>query len=71
MARAEEVDLRFIRQKCKFSKNEVKYVGHVFGPHGLKPCKSKIQEIKIPVNKKELQRYLGMVNYLGKFIPNM
>ena len=24
-----------------------------------------------PINVKELQRLLGMVNYLGKFIPNL
>ena len=25
----------------------------------------------LPTNKKELQGFLGMVNYLGKFLPNL
>ena len=25
----------------------------------------------LPTNKKEVQRFLGMVNYLGKFLPNL
>ena len=24
-----------------------------------------------PKNKKELQRFLGIINYLGKFVPNL
>lgn len=29
LARAQEINLRFNRQKCKFSKSEVKFMGHV------------------------------------------
>ena len=25
----------------------------------------------LPESKKELQRFLGMINYLGKFVPNL
>jgi hypothetical protein len=74
IARAQEVNLRFNRQKCKFSQSEVNFVGHVFGPDGLKPSQSKVRaiiEMKSPESKKDLQRFLGMINYLGKFIPSM
>ena len=30
-----------------------------------------IQEMPTPKNKQELQRFLGFVNYVGKFIPNL
>ena len=37
------------------------------------PDKRKVEAIKnmlFPENKKEL-RFLGMINYLGKFVPNL
>ena len=40
---------------------------------GIYPDDRKVEAIKnmpFPENKKELQRFLGMINYLGKFIPN-
>lgn len=48
------------------------YRGHVFTSEGLKPNPSKIKaitEMEAPENVTALQRFLGMVNYLGKFIP--
>ena len=30
-----------------------------------------IIDMPIPSNKSELQRFLGMINYMGKFIPNL
>lgn len=41
---------------------------------GVKPDPRKIEAITkmpIPTNTAELQRFLGMVNYLGKFIPRL
>ena len=74
LKRAEENDLRFNEQKCKFHRQEVKYVGHVFGTDGLRPSPDRIQPIlnmPIPQDKTSLQRFMGMVNYLHKFIPNL
>lgn len=50
------------------------YVGHVFSSDGLHadPLKIKaICEMPEPTNTAALQRFLGMVNYMGKFIPNL
>ena len=30
-----------------------------------------INNMPFPENKNELQRFLGMINYLGKFVPNL
>lgn len=49
-------------------------MGQVITPDGLKPDMKKIKAIinmPPPADKQALQRLLGMVNYLGKFIPNM
>ena len=74
LQRAEETDLRFNEEKCKFHKQEVKYVGHVFGTDGLRPSPDKVQAIlnmPAPHDKSSLQRFMGMVNYLPKFIPRL
>ena len=74
MQRAEETDLRFNEEKCKFHKQEVTYVGHVFGTDGLRPSPDKVQAIlnmPAPHDKSSLQRFIGMVNYLHKFIPHL
>ena len=74
LQRAEETDLRFNEEKCKFHKQEVTYVGHVFGTDGLRPSPDKVQAIlnmPAPHDKSSLQRFMGMVNYLHKFIPHL
>ena len=41
---------------------------------GVKPDPRKVEEITellVPTSNVELQRLLGLVNYLGKFIPNL
>ncbi len=51
----------------------VLYVGHLFRKDGLKPDGDKIKAIKempTPDGLKALQRFLGMLNYLHKFIEN-
>uniref|UniRef100_A0A669EUY2 Gypsy retrotransposon integrase-like protein 1 n=1 Tax=Oreochromis niloticus TaxID=8128 RepID=A0A669EUY2_ORENI len=71
--RAREVNLRLNPLKCKFRLNQVSYVGHIFTSEGLKADPSKtaaIKEMPVPADVQALQRFLGMVNYLGKFIPN-
>ena len=69
LKRAEENDLRFNEQKCMFSRQEVKYVGHihVYGTStdGLRPSPDRIQAIltmPVPEDKTSPQRFMGMVN---------
>ena len=74
LKRAAENDLSFNEQKCKFQRQEVEYVGHIFGTDGLRPSSDRIQAIlnmSVPQEKTSLQRFMGMVNYLQKFIPNL
>ena len=50
------------------------YIGHVLTPDGLKPDPSKVKAIvamSTPTDKKALQRLLGTVTYLAKFLPNL
>jgi len=72
--RASEVNLKFNSKKCRIRQEEVPYVGHVLSKEGLKPDPEKIravQEMQPPENNNELKSFLGFIQYLAKFMPNM
>ncbi|KAI5099387.1 hypothetical protein C0J45_11526, partial [Silurus meridionalis] len=59
--------------KCKFRVTSVSYVGHLLTADGIKPDPDKtiaIRQMPKPDDKQALQRFLGMTNYLSKFIPH-
>ncbi|KAK9515825.1 hypothetical protein VZT92_026433 [Zoarces viviparus] len=63
---------RVKRSKCEFGKTRVEYLGHVLDEQGIHPSKDKvraIQEAPAPTNVKELQAFLGLFNYYGRFVP--
>jgi hypothetical protein len=73
MKRAEENGFKFNVNKCKFGVTSINYLGHIFSDEGVQidPSKVKaINEMPTPNNRKELERFLGMTNYLSKFIEN-
>ena len=73
LERAREVGMKLSPKKCKFRLNQVSYVGHQFTNGGLKPDEAKVAAIKempIPDGPEALRRFLGMTNYLHKFISN-
>ena len=52
----------------------VKYLGYRIDAHGLHATEGKLQAIlqaPTPRNLQELRSFLGLVNYYGKFIPNL
>ncbi|XP_060073561.1 uncharacterized protein K02A2.6-like [Ylistrum balloti] len=74
LRRCEQINLTLNKDKCRFSENEVTYIGHRLSATGVKPDPEKlsaITEMPRPVDKKGVERLLGTVNYLAKFIPNM
>lgn len=71
--RAKEINIKFNKEKCKLGVHEVVYLGHVFDKKGMRPDSNKIKAITMmpePSDRKSLERFLGAVNYLSKFIPN-
>ena len=62
------------KEKCEFSKTTIKFLGHIITPEGISPDPHKttaVKNMKQPSNISELRRFLGMVNQLGKFSPNI
>ena len=61
-------------EKCLFSVDKLKFLGHVISREGVSadPDKTKaILQMKPPTNITELRRFMGMVKQLGKFSPNV
>ena len=53
---------------------EVEYLGHKISQDGLRPTEEKIKAIRDapkPVNVSQLKAFLGLLNYCGKFLPNL
>ncbi|XP_045450007.1 uncharacterized protein K02A2.6-like [Melitaea cinxia] len=67
-AKTEAEHDRILEQK------EVKYLGHVLTTEGIKIDQNRIKaivEMKEPKTQKEILRFLGMINYVARFIPNV
>ena len=60
--------------KCAFSVQAENFLGFLMHQRGVEIDKNKaraVLEAKPPQTKKELQRFLGQVNYLRRFISNL
>ena len=60
-------------KKLNFAMKEGKLLGHVISKEHIKidpNIVSAIIKIDIPRSKKEIQSFLGKVNFLRRFIPN-
>lgn len=69
--RLSKAQLRVQGAKCQFFKESLEYLGHRIDGRGIYPSKSKvdaIHEAPTPQNKKELQAFLGMVNFYNSFL---
>lgn len=72
--RCREINLKLNKNKCKIGLTEIKYLGHKITPQGIYPDNSHttaISKMQPPSNSKDLERFLGLVNYIGRFVPNL
>ena len=74
LERAKVNGIKFNSQKFQFRVSEVKYIGNIVSASGLKVDPDKVKaivEYPAPTSKQDLQRFFGMVNYLGQFVTNL
>ena len=74
LERCRQENIKLNAEKLQFRVEEVTYVGHRLSKKGLSsdPAKvSAINDMPTPTDKQSLQRFLGMVNYLVKFLPEL
>ncbi|BHF64118.1 hypothetical protein SprV_0200711700 [Sparganum proliferum] len=59
--------------KCVLGVPSLDILGHHVDAQGLRPLSSKVEAIRDlppPTSKRQLQRFLGMVNFYRRFLPN-
>ena len=71
--RLSENSLIISLEKCVFGADQVDFLGHYISQQGCSPRKAKmdaIQSFPPPTDSKQLQQFLGMINFYRKFLPN-
>ena len=72
--RIKEFGLTLNKEKCQFRLTEIEYPGEKLTQNGVLPYEKKISAIldyRTPQDKGNVQRLLGMINYVSKFTKNM
>ncbi|KAF2888931.1 hypothetical protein ILUMI_17242, partial [Ignelater luminosus] len=70
---ARKNNVKFNLSKCTFVVSELKFMGHTISDQGVAIDRDRLQgiiEFPEPKCKKDVQRLLGVVNYVSKYVPN-
>ncbi|XP_068149427.1 uncharacterized protein [Drosophila tropicalis] len=73
LSRFDKAGLRLRRDKCQFGVPSVEFLGFKIDALGIRPCASKVEAIKCapaPKDKKQLQAFLGLINFYHAFLPH-
>jgi transposase InsO family protein len=65
--------LRIQLSKCAFFKPEIEFLGHLVSDSGIKPLQSRtasITEWPQPKNAQDLRRFLGVIGFYRRFMPD-
>ena len=74
LMRARQKKLVFNKDKLRYKLTSVSYMGYLLTSDGLKTDPSKIEAVKImpiPTDVPSVQRFVGFVNYLARFLPKL
>ena len=72
LQRCSEVNLKLNKDKCYFRCTSVPFFREIISRNGVQPDPQKTKaliDMPPPNNKRELQAFLGIINYLGKYSP--
>lgn len=61
-------------KKCVFGQPTIEFLGHCVSSSGITPLPDKVQAVTDfpqPEDKNALQRFLGMLNFYHRFLPNI
>lgn len=61
-------------EKCVFGVPSVTFLGHQLSAEGTRPLPEKVaavQDFPLPTSVRNLQKFIGMINYFHRFIPKV
>ena len=73
LGRLEAAGLKLKPSKCQILQREVLFLGHIVSELGAQPNPRLIKSVEkwpVPTSRKEVQQYLGLVNFYRRFVPN-
>jgi len=73
METAKKEGLVFNSKKCLIKTQAISFFGNLYTTDGVKPDPVKVEDLKAiptPESKDDLQRFLGLLNYLSSYIPH-
>jgi transposase InsO family protein len=74
MERLKSANVRLNMKKCQIKKPEVQFLGRILSGDGVSPDPEKVQAVlnlPAPEDVEGLRRVIGMIHYLGSFLPNL
>lgn len=74
MDRLSKYNVRVNERKCRFFLDKLKFLGFEISGVGIHPYKEKVVAIlgaPCPTDITQLKSFLGLLNYYGRFIPNL
>ena len=74
LQRIQENGLTLNKKKCRLNMPKLEFMGHVLSAKGIAPEEAKIEAVasaREPKSASEVRSFLGLVNYCGRFIPDM
>lgn len=72
--RFSEYDVLLNVNKCVYNAESLEVLGHELSTKGIRPTESRIaaiQQFREPQNASELRSFIGLIGYVGKFIPQL
>lgn len=67
-------NVKLNEKKCVFNANVLVFLGHEISEKGIRPTYDKVEAVKSfrsPTNKDEVYSFLGLVNFVGRYIPHL
>ena len=71
---ATQEGLVFNSAKCTIRKSSISFFGALYTSEGIKPDPRKVEDIRAmptPQNKDDIHKFMGLINYLGSYIPHL
>ena len=67
--------LKLTIEKCHFGVTQIEFLGRTITPDGVAPQDQKVKnflcKVRFPNSKKQVQKYIGFVNYYRNYIPRL